>query len=95
VKSQKHISCIRIIQNPFNPVTQIRFNVPQEKRNGVLVQIQIFDITGKEVLTLVNKGLEPGKYSVEWDASNYPSGVYFYSISAGDFAETKKMILIK
>jgi hypothetical protein len=49
----------------------------------------------KEVSTLVNEKLSPGIYETEWDASNYPSGVYFYKLTTGDFVETKKMLLIK
>jgi hypothetical protein len=81
--------------NPFNPVTQIRFDIPAGTRHGAFVQIQIFDDVGKEILTLVNEELKAGKYSVDWNAAGFPSGVYFYVIRAGDFAETRKMILLK
>jgi hypothetical protein len=60
--------------------------------------LKIYDVLGKEVATLVNSAaaeLKPGTYEVSWDASNYPSGVYFYKIIAGDYSESKKMILIK
>ena len=50
---------------------------------------------GKEVETLVNEKLEAGSYKIEWNASNYPSGMYFYKIQVGDFSEVKKMILVK
>ena len=55
----------------------------------------IFDILGREITALVNEELKPGIYEVEWDASNYPSGVYYYTLLAGDFKETRKMVLIK
>jgi PKD repeat protein len=77
--------------NPFNPVTSIGFNIPKEG----FVTLIIFDITGKEVETLINEELNPGSYSVNWYASNYPSGVYFYKLSSGSFTDVKKMVLIK
>jgi hypothetical protein len=62
---------------------------------GVLTQLKIYDITGREVKTLVNEQLQPGTYEVTFDGSNLPSGVYFYQLRAGDFTETKKLILLK
>jgi hypothetical protein len=61
----------------------------------VLSSIIIFNALGQEITTLINQQLSPGTYEVEWNASNYPSGLYFYKLTAGDFTETKKMILIK
>jgi Secretion system C-terminal sorting domain/Domain of unknown function (DUF5122) beta-propeller len=77
--------------NPFNPVTKIRFDVPI---TGI-VTIKVFDILGKEIAALVNQHLLPGIYEVDWDAVNYPSGVYLYRIAAGEFSVSKKMILLK
>jgi hypothetical protein len=77
--------------NPFNPETNIKFAIP---KNG-FVNIAIFDMLGKELETLVNEQLAPGTYETNWNASNYPSGVYFYKLSAGDISETKKMLLLK
>jgi hypothetical protein len=77
--------------NPFNPTTQIRFDVPKSS----YVELIVFDILGKKVSTLVNKELRPGKYSIDWDASDYPSGVYFYKIQVARFADTKRMIIVK
>ena len=79
--------------NPFNPITKIKFSIP----NGIVVQtfLSVYDILGREVATLVNEKLSPGTYEIEWDASNFPSGVYFYKLTAGDFTQTKKMLLIK
>lgn len=77
--------------NPFNPVTQISFNIPKQ----LFTRLVIYDQLGRERSVLVNSQLSPGSYKVEWDASNYPSGVYFYKIQAGDFIETKKMVTIK
>jgi len=64
------------------------------RRDGV-VSLKIYDILGREVATLVNEPLQPGTYSVEWNAANFASGIYFYSITTGEFTETKKMVLIK
>lgn len=77
--------------NPFNPSTNINFQLPE---NG-LVNISIYDINGKLVEKLVNKNLSAGNHLIEWNAVNYPSGIYFYRISAGSFTDVKKMILIK
>jgi hypothetical protein len=77
--------------NPFNPSTNIKYQIINNK----LVTLKIYDILGKEVATLVNEKQSPGYYEVTWDASNYPSEVYFYKVVCGDFSEVKKMILIK
>jgi D-alanyl-D-alanine carboxypeptidase len=77
--------------NPFNPVTNIKFDLP----NATSVKLTVFDILGREVDVLINQYLKPGTYNVDWDASNYPSGVYFYKLITADYTETKKMILIK
>jgi hypothetical protein len=77
--------------NPFNPETQIRYSVKESQ----LVQLKVFDILGKEVATLVNEVKPAGAYNITWNASSFPSGVYFYRIQAGSFVSTKKMILLK
>ena len=77
--------------NPFNPVTRIRFSVS----SSADVKLQIFDILGKEIKVLVNDAFTPGVYEADFDASNLPSGVYFYKLTSGTFSETKKMVLIK
>ncbi|MCI0448774.1 MAG: SBBP repeat-containing protein [Chlorobi bacterium] len=79
--------------NPFNPVTKIRFNVASVPRTDI--KLVVYDVAGREITTLVNQQLNPGTYETEWDASNHTSGIYFYRITAGDYSETKKMILIK
>jgi len=85
--------------NPFNPVTKIKFDIPlsrgMSEGRGVLAKITIYDVLGCQAATLVNEQLKPGTYEVEWDGSNYPSGVYFYKLITNDFVETKKMVLIK
>jgi hypothetical protein len=77
--------------NPFNPTAQIEFQIA---KSG-LVNLKIFDALGGEVATPVNDELAPGTYKADWDASNYPSGVYYYKLTAGNHTESKKMILVK
>jgi hypothetical protein len=77
--------------NPFNPTTTISYQI---LRNG-LVSLIVYDALGREVQTLVNEEKARGKYSVEFNADNLPSGVYFYKLSAGNFFEVKKLLLIK
>lgn len=89
--------------NPFNPVTKIRFQTPLSPPEGgkQVITLIIYDILGREVASLIpplwggQEGFIPGTYEVDWNASNYPSGVYFYKIISGDYIDTKKMILIK
>ncbi len=85
--------------NPFNPVTKIKFAIPLSRGvsegRGVLARLVIYDILGREITTLVNEQLQPGTYEVEWDGSNYCSGIYYYSLVTTEFVETKKMVLIK
>jgi len=86
--------------NPFNPVTKIRFDIPTPltpPEGGKLgfVSLKIYDVLGREVAVIVNEKLAPGTYDVEWDASSFPSGVYFCSMKAGDFSAVQKMILLK
>ena len=59
------------------------------------MKLTIYDALGREVATLVNEQLKPGTYEADWDGTNFPSGVYFYKLMAGDFVTTKKMVLIK
>lgn len=77
--------------NPFNPVTKIKFDIPQQS----FTKLTIYDISGKEVSVPVNKELSPGSYEAEFNASNLPSGVYFYKLSTGGYTDVKKMILVK
>jgi Secretion system C-terminal sorting domain/Beta-propeller repeat len=86
--------------NPFNPVTKIKFDLPKSnltmsEAKGHNVKLIIYDVLGREVAILVNKDLKPGTYVAEFDGSNLPSGIYFYTLETGDFRDTKKMILIK
>jgi hypothetical protein len=77
--------------NPFNPATTIKFNVAKSGD----IKIVVYDITGREVQKLVNESLRPGTYETTFDGSMINSGVYFYRITAGNFSETRKMLLIK
>jgi hypothetical protein len=82
--------------NPFNPTTKIKFEIPLDvKRERSNVKLIIYDILGKEISTLVNESLQPGTYEVTFDGSNLSTGIYFYVLKAGDYIETKKMVLIK
>ena len=77
--------------NPFNPSTTINYSLPTDSK----VNIRLFDMSGKEVATLVNEDKTAGYYSVNFNASSLSSGVYYYSINANNFTSTKKMMLIK
>jgi hypothetical protein len=77
--------------NPFNPSTSIRYEIP---KNG-FVKLVIFDMLGREVETLVNEKQNAGTYEATFNASQYPSGVYFYRLMTDGFSDTKKMLLIK
>jgi len=77
--------------NPFNPVTKIRYEIPK----SAFVILKIYNVLGMEVTALVNENKQTGSYEVEWDASNFPSGVYFYELTAGKFKQSKKMLMVK
>jgi len=77
--------------NPFNSRTEIKFEVS----SGAYVSLKVYDFLGRHVATLVNAKKGPGVYRVFWDASPLPSGVYFYRMEAGNFADTKKLIVLK
>ncbi len=86
--------------NPFNPETRIDFDVPSGNGGAVNVSIKVYDITGREVKSLLERNMQPGQYSVEWDATNnsgatVAGGIYLYRMVAGDFVATRKMILLK
>jgi hypothetical protein len=83
--------------NPFNPKTKIKFDIAPLSRGagGVWTELKIYDITGREIQTLVNEKLNPGTYEVTFDGSNFASGVYFYQLRTGEFVNTKKLILLK
>jgi hypothetical protein len=80
--------------NPFNPTTKIKFSIPLSLKFDICT-LKLFDILGREIVTLVNKQLSTGMYEVDFDGTNYSSGVYYYQLTAGDYSETKKMLMIK
>ena len=82
--------------NPFNPITTLKYNLPEQS----IVNIFIYDLLGREVRTLVNTAQDAGFKSVIWDATNdfgkpVSAGVYLYKIQAGEFVQTRKMVLLK
>ena len=82
--------------NPFNPVTVIRYSIPSDvKGMSSNVRLNVFDNIGKQVAALVNEKQSAGSYEVNFKAEGLPSGVYFYKLEAGEFVETKRMILLK
>ncbi len=102
-------SLLQNYPNPFNPSTKIKYSIPtppqpspsqgEGVREGLIVSLKVYDILGREVTTLVNKQQQPGTYEVEFGqvSSNrhLVSGTYFYRIQIGEFAKTKKMLLLK
>jgi hypothetical protein len=81
--------------NPFNPVTKIKFDVGKVSQSSSVVTLKIYDLTGRQIETLVNESLQPGTYEVSFDGSRLTSGVYFYQLISGNYIETKKMVMIK
>ena len=86
--------------NPFNPETTISYTIPVETRHASSLQhvtLKVYDVLGREVITLVDEQKQAGKYTVQLSANNYQfsSGVYYYQLRAGNFVETRKMLLIK
>jgi hypothetical protein len=77
--------------NPFNPTTTFRYSIPQTSK----VVIKVYDILGNEIAVLMDEEKTVGIYELTWDASSLPSGVYFYQLRAGEYVNTKKMLLIK
>ncbi len=77
--------------NPFNPSTVINYTLPNESK----VSLKVYDILGNEIATLVNKSQNAGSYNINFNASEMPSGVYFYTLSTESFTQTRKMLLLK
>ena len=84
-------SLLQNYPNPFNPSTKISFSLPVSGS----VNLSVYDINGRLVEETLNKNLSAGYHNFEWNAVNYPSGIYFYKLTSGNFTEVKKMILIK
>ncbi|MCF8243125.1 MAG: T9SS type A sorting domain-containing protein [Melioribacteraceae bacterium] len=86
--------------NPFNPTTTIKYSIPntvgdENFRPLLTITMKIYDILGREVRTLVNEKQKPGNYEIEFDGSDFASGVYFYQLRCGEFIDTKKLVLLK
>ena len=86
--------------NPFNPSTVIKYSIPSIVGNGhahsaTEVTLKIYDILGREVATLVNKEQPAGSYEVKFESKELSSGIYFYTLRAGNYFETKKMLLLR
>ena len=82
--------------NPFNPNTIIKYTIPFVDKHGqVFIQLKVYDILGNEITTLINKPHTMGAYEIEFNASKYPSGIYYYQLKSNSFIQTKKMILLK
>jgi glucuronoarabinoxylan endo-1,4-beta-xylanase len=77
--------------NPFNPATTIAFQVPVASH----VTLKIYDLLGKEIATLVDEQKSPGKHQAHFDAAGLSAGVYFYRLRAGEFSQTRKLLLVK
>jgi len=80
--------------NPFNPVTDIRYQIA-DNRYPIHTTLKVYNVLGQEVVTLVDEMKAPGVYTVEWDASDLASGVYFYRLTAGEYTTTLRMVLMK
>ncbi|MGE5805353.1 MAG: T9SS type A sorting domain-containing protein [Ignavibacteria bacterium] len=84
--------------NPFNPVTNFGFRIPAlpaGRSDFGFVTLKVYDVIGNEVAVLVNEEKEPGEYKIQFNAANLSSGVYFYKLTAGEYSQTKKMILMR
>ena len=77
--------------NPFNPTTTIKYQIPELS----IVTIKIYDVLGNEIASLINEEKPAGNFEVEFNGEGLPSGIYFYRLQAGNFVETKKMVLMK
>ncbi|HMQ69814.1 MAG TPA: T9SS type A sorting domain-containing protein [Ignavibacteria bacterium] len=90
-KNPESISLKQNSPNPFNPVTDMEFKIS----NKEIVSLKVYDISGKEVATIVNKELTPGIYIFSFDASGLTSGMYLYTLKSNERSITKKMLLLK
>jgi hypothetical protein len=98
IGSPQEFSLSQNYPNPFNPITKIKYTIPYVETHrdaSLLVTLKVYDVLGNEVAILVNEEKPVGEYEVEFDGSELPSGIYFYQLKAGDFIQTRKMILLK
>jgi hypothetical protein len=87
----KDFSLNQNFPNPFNPATTISFSLPKQS----FVSLKVFDLLGREAVTIVSEEMLAGNYSRQWNATGLPSGVYYYRLQAGSFTETKKLLFLK
>ena len=96
IKFPKEFTLGQNYPNPFNPSTTIKYQIPSNVKGEMAnVKLIVYDVLGREVATLVSEQQKAGYYEVDWNAANNSSGVYFYKIQAGDFVDTKKMVLLR
>jgi hypothetical protein len=91
IVTPKAFSLLQNYPDPFNPSTNISFSIPAAS----FISLKVFDALGREVSVVLSEELPAGKYSRQWNAAGLPSGVYFYRLQAGSFAETKKLVLLR
>jgi hypothetical protein len=91
ISSPKEFSLSQNYPNPFNPATTIKFSIPAAGK----VTLNVFNVLGEKVVSLVDEVKDSGSYEINFDASKLPSGTYLYQLRSGNFIETKKMVLLK
>jgi hypothetical protein len=91
VGTPKTFSLLQNYPNPFNPTTTISFNLSSRS----FVSLKVFDLSGREVATIVSEEISAGNYSRQWNATNMPSGIYFYQLHSGNYSGTKKLVLLR
>jgi len=91
----KNFSLSQNYPNPFNPVTEIKYALPAISGQQIAVRLEVYNILGEKVATLVDEKQPSGYKAVTWDAKDVVSGVYFYRLQTGGFVETRKMVLIR
>ena len=80
-----------VYPNPFNPVTTISYGLPQDSK----ISLNVYDIEGRKVTSLASGLKVAGNHTIDWNAENLPSGVYFVKLNAGGFTQTQKLMLVK
>lgn len=100
IDAPKDFSLSQNYPNPFNPVTTIKFTIPTSPQTSILskgevVTLRVYDMLGREVVTLMNEEKQPGTYEVQFDATGLSTGIYFYRLTTGNFIEMKKMVLLR
>lgn len=95
VRSEKNITngfnLFQNYPNPFNSTTTINYSIPKSQ----FVTLKVFDMLGKEIITLVNENKNTGNYEITFDTKNLPSGIYFYQLKTGEYQQTKRMVLLR